>query len=162
MMATALLAATLVGSACSNVAVSTQVAPDANLAGRRSYAWVPNPQMGGEVDASIAGQYIHADVDQALQAHGFSPSGGQPPDVLVEYRVMLREQMEIAGGPGWGGISSYNYTQGTLIVALTNPQTGLFLWRGVAQGIVDPPGEGASHPENIQAAIQKMFEKFPN
>jgi len=161
-LAGALLAAAVFASACSNVAVNTELAPNANFAGRRTYAWLPNPQMGGAVDSSIAGQYIHADVDQALQAHGFQPAGGQPPDMLVDYRVIVRQQMDIEGGPGWGGVSTYHYTQGTLIVALTDPRSGLFLWRGVAQGIVDPQGANSSRPENIQSAIQKMFAQFPN
>ena len=161
-LAGALVAAAVFASACSNVAVNTELAPNANFAGRRTYAWLPNPQMGGAVDSSIAGQYIHADVDQALQAHGFQPAGGQPPDMLVDYRVIVRQQMDIEGGPGWGGVSTYHYTQGTLIVALTDPRSGLFLWRGVAQGIVDPQGANSSRPENIQSAIQKMFAQFPN
>ena len=161
-LAGALVAAAVFASACSNVAINTELAPNANFAGRRTYAWLPNPQMGGAVDSSIAGQYIHADVDQALQAHGFQPAGGQPPDMLVDYRVIVRQQMDIEGGPGWGGVSTYHYTQGTLIVALTDPRSGLFLWRGVAQGIVDPQGANSSRPENIQSAIQKMFAQFPN
>ncbi len=160
--AASLLVAGLFAAACSNVAVNTELAPGANFAGRQTYAWLPNPQMGGELDASIAGQYIHADVDQALQAHGFRPSGGQPPDMLVDYRVVLRQQMDIEGGPGWGGVSTYHYTEGTLVVALTDPRTSLFLWRGVAQGIVDPGAGGSSRPENIQSAVQKMFANFPN
>lgn len=159
MLSSALL---FVAVACSNVAVNTELAPGADLAGRKTYAWVPNPQMGGALDASIAGQEIHADVDQALQAHGYQPAGAQAPDMLVDYRVILRQQMDIQGGPGWGGVSTYNYTEGTLIVALTNPQDGYFLWRGIAQGIVDPTGSGSAQGQDIQSAIQQMFAKFPN
>lgn len=160
--ATALLAGLFVEVGCSNVMVNTELAPNASFTGRKTYAWMPNPQLDGALDASISGQYIHADVDHALQGHGFLPADGQRADMVVDYRVMLRQQMEIAGGPGWSGVSSYNYTQGTLIVALTDPQSGLFLWRGIAQGIVDPQGGDASRPENIQSAVQQMFAKFPN
>lgn len=149
-------------AACSSVMVNTERAPDADFAGRKTYAWVPNPQLDGAMDASISGQQIRADVDQALQTRGFQPAGSQPPDMLVDYRVILRQQMEIMGGPGWGGVSSYNYTQGTLIIALENPQNGYFLWRGVAQGIVDPQGGGSGQGGNIQSAVQQMFAKFPN
>jgi hypothetical protein len=40
---------------------------------RHTFAWEPNPQMGGKLDDSIAGQDIHAAVNDALEAHGRSP-----------------------------------------------------------------------------------------
>jgi len=70
--------------ACSNVAVNTELAPSADFAGRKTYAWAPNPQ------------------------------------------------------------------------------NGYFLWRGIAQGIVDPQGGGSGQGQNIQSAVQQMFAKFPN
>jgi hypothetical protein len=57
---------------CSPVTVSTSAAPGADFSTRHTYAWEPNPQMGGTLDDSIAGQDIHAAVNQALQTHGWT------------------------------------------------------------------------------------------
>ena len=160
--ATALLAGVGVLAACTGVSVSTERAPNADFTGRKTFAWVPNPQDGGQVDASIAGQRIHAEVEQALRAHGFTPAGGQPPDMLVEYRVILQERTQVEGGPGWGGITTYNYTQGTIIVMLTNPKDGLVLWRGVAEGSVPSMAGATGEDSKIPIAIQEMFARFPN
>lgn len=142
--------------------VNMEAAPNADFAARKTYAWQPNPQMGGQMDMSIAGQQIRAAVDQALQAKGFQQAAdGQMVNMLVDYRVVMRQQTELEGGVGWGGIQTYNYTTGTLIVILVDPSSGRFLWRGVAQSMVDPGNSGTGQGQNIQASIQKMFANFP-
>ena len=160
--ATALLAGLGLLAACSGISVSTERAPNADFAARKTFAWVPNPQDGGKLDASIAGQRIHAEVDQALRAHGFTPAGSQPPDMQVDYRVILQERTELAGGPGWGGMQTYNYINGTLIVMLKDPKDGLVLWRGIAEGIVPSVAGATGENSKIPTAIQEMFAKFPN
>ena len=147
---------------CSPVTVSTSTAPGADFSTLHTYAWEPNRQMGGTLDDSIAGQEIHAAVDQALQARGFRPAAGQPPDFLVDYHVRLQHESEVEGGGRWGWVSTYNYTEGTLIVALVDPKSKLFLWRGAAQAVVDPSTGGAKEQQGIQTAVQKMFANFPS
>jgi hypothetical protein len=159
--AAAILAGLGLLAACSGISVSTERAPGADFSARKTFAWVPNPQMGGEMETSIAGQRIRAEVEQALRAHGFAPSGGPSSDMLVDFRVILRQQTDLQGGARWGGVSTYHYTEGTLVVMLTNPKDGLVLWRGVAQGTVGSGGESGDGGK-IQAAVQQMFEKFPN
>ena len=160
--ATALLAGLGLLAACSGISVSTERAPNADFAARKTFAWVPNPQDGGKLDASIAGQRIHAEVDQALRAHGFTPAGALPPDMLVDYRVILQERTELTGGPGWGGIQTYNYTTGTFILMLENPKDGFVLWRGIAEGTVPSVGGATGEDSKIPMAVQKMFATFPN
>ncbi len=146
---------TLIG--CSPVTVSSGAAPTADFARLHTFAWEPNPQMGGTLDDSIAGQEIHTAVDQALEAHGFRPAAGQPPDFLVDYHVRLQHESEITGGR-WN-VEQFNYTEGTLMVALVDPKSKLFLWQGNAQGVVDSGGEPS---KDIQTVVQKMFAKFPS
>jgi Domain of unknown function (DUF4136) len=142
---------------CSPVTVSTGASPTADFAKLHTYTWEPNPQMGGTLDDSIAGQEIHAAVDQALQARGFQPAAGEPPDFLVDYHVKERHESEITGGR-WN-VEQFNYTEGTLMVALVDPKSKLFLWQGTAQGVVNDAGESS---KEIQTAVQKMFADFPS
>ena len=146
---------TLIG--CSSVTVSTGTSPSADFAKLHTFAWEPNPQMNGTLDNSIAGQEIHAAVNQALEAHGFRPAAGAPPDFLVDYRVRTRQESQLFGGR-WD-VQQYNYTVGTLMVALVDPKSKLFLWQGNAQGVIDPGGQPS--PE-IKTAVQKMFAEFPS
>jgi Domain of unknown function (DUF4136) len=146
---------TLIG--CSPVTVDSSMSPTADFATLHTFAWEPNAQMGGTLDDSIAGQEIHAAVNQALQERGFRPAAGQPPDFLVDYHVRLQHESEITGGR-WN-VEQFNYTEGTLMVALVDPKTKLFLWQGNAQGLVDPSGETA---KDIQTGVQKMFANFPS
>jgi len=146
---------TLLG--CSPVTVSTGTSPSADFSKLHTFAWEPNPQMEGNLDDSIAGQQIHAAVNQALEARGFRPAAGAPPDFLVDYRVKTQQESQVFGGR-WN-VEQFNYTMGTLMVALVDPKSKLFLWQGTAQGVVDPGGQPT--PE-IQTSVQKMFAKFPS
>lgn len=145
---------------CAPVTVSTSAAPGADFSTRHTFAWEPNRQMGGNMDNSIAGQEIHAAVDEALEAHGFRPAEGQPPDMLVDYHVRLQNESEIEGGR-WQ-VQEYHYTEGTLIVALADPETKRELWRGAAQQLVDPSASGDKQAQDIRNAVQKMFANFPS
>jgi hypothetical protein len=142
---------------CSPVTVSTETSPTADFSTLHTFAWEPNPQEGGTVDDSIAGQNIHAAIEQALEARGFRPAAGQPPDFLVDYRVKTQNESQVFGGR-WN-VQQYNYTLGTLMVALVNPETKLFLWQGTAEGVVDPGGQTTP---DIQQSVQKMFANFPS
>jgi uncharacterized protein DUF4136 len=144
---------------CAPATVSTSTAPNADLSTRHTFAWEPNGQMGGELDDSIAGQNIHAAVNDALEAHGFRPAAGQLPDMLVDYHVRLQNESEIEGGR-WQ-VQEYQYTVGTLIVALVAPETKRFLWRADAQGTVDRSASGDNQAQDIRNAVQKMFANFP-
>jgi hypothetical protein len=145
---------------CAPVTVSTSKAPDADFSTRHTFAWEPNRQMGGDMDNTIVGQQIHAAVNEALEAHGFEPVAGQPPDMLVDYHVRTQNESEIEGGR-WQ-VQEYHYTEGTLIVALVDPASKRFLWRGAAEQIVDPSASGDQQAQDIQNAVQKMFADFPS
>jgi len=121
---------TLIG--CAPITVSTRTASNADLSMRHTFAWEANRRWAGNLDHSIAGQDIHTVVNEALEVHGFRPADGQPPDLLVDYHVRLQHESEISGGR-WQ-IEEYHYTEGTLIVALVDPESKRFLWRGAAQG----------------------------
>jgi hypothetical protein len=77
---------------CAPVSVNTSTAPNADLSTRHTFAWEPNGQMGGELDDSIAGQNIHAAVDDALETHGFRHAAGEAPDMLVDCHVRLQNE----------------------------------------------------------------------
>lgn len=142
---------------CSPVTVSSDVSPTANFTDLHTFALEPNRQMDGRLDQSIAGQEIHAAVNEALEARGFGPANGQPPDFLVDHRVTTQHQFEIFGGR-WN-VQEYHYTLGTLMVALVDPKTNLFLRQGDAQGIVDPDGDAT---RDIRPAVRKMSADSPS
>jgi hypothetical protein len=45
------------------------------------------------------------------------------------------------------------------MVAPVDPKSQLLLWQGDAQGVVSADGKPS---QGIQAAVQKMFAKFPS
>jgi hypothetical protein len=143
---------------CNPITVNTATSPTADFANRHTFAWERNPQMGGTLDDTVVGQEIHAAVNDALEAHGFRPAAaGESPDLLVDYHVKTQHESEITGGR-WN-VEQFNYTEGTLLVALVEPKSKLFHWQGNAQSVVNAGGESS---EDIQKAVQKMFADFPS
>jgi hypothetical protein len=142
---------------CNPVTVNTSTSPTADFANLHTFAWERNRQMHGTLDDSIVGQEIHAAVNEALEAHGFRPAAGAPPDFLVAYHVTERHESQITGGR-WN-VEEFHYTEGTLLVALVDPKSKLFLWQGTAEGTVNP---GGASSQEIQKAVHKMFANFPS
>jgi Domain of unknown function (DUF4136) len=71
----------------------------------------------------------------------------------------LQNESEIKGDR-WQ-VQEYHYTVGTVSVALAEPDSKQFLWRGGAQGILDPSASGDKQAQDIRDAVQKMFADFP-
>ena len=97
------------------------------------------------------------------------------PDLLVHYWVGKKEKQRVEGtgptvgvygrrgpygyGGGYSGVTTYEYTEGTLIVDLVTPANSELVWRG---NIVDTLTD--SKEKNLQIAqegIAKAFAEYP-
>jgi hypothetical protein len=165
---------------CSSVQVRSTEIPNANLAQRRTFAFMTpvRPDVpAAEWDQSPAGQQIHRQIAQDLIAKGYTPAApGTQPDFLVAYRTQLRERTEVtnwgyggdpwAWGWGWGGwawdgpdVSVRQYTEGTLVVDFVDPTTHRALWRGTAVGVVNHPEN--PNPDKVAKAVNKLMRRLP-
>ena len=66
------------------------------------------------------------------------------------------------GWYGGGGVNTYQYQQGTLIIDFVDAESKQLVWRGTAEGVV---GEGKTDPEKAQKKIDeivgKMLKDYP-
>jgi hypothetical protein len=65
------------------------------------------------------------------------------------------------GGPyyGGGGINVNSYTQGQVIVDVTDPRTSELLWRG--QGLEPVSSDPAKYTSELQGVVNAVVAKFP-
>lgn len=104
-----------------------------------------------------------------LQKRNYTLSD-QNPQLLLHYHIIVEDKSAIVTepfgyvyGPYWMRRQQqlYTYTQGTLILDLMDTHINQLVWRGWAVTTID----GISSPEEIDAlidaAVRKMFIKFP-
>ena len=163
---------------CSGPTVRTDFDPAADFTAFRTYAFagLTDVNQGGVLDNSLVRKRLEKMVGQQLSSKGLREVGmGDNPDLLVHYWVGLKEKQRIEStgptvgmygrrgaygwGAGYGGVTSYEYTEGTLIVDLVTPEKKELVWRGSMVGTLKDSKE-----KNLQMAheaIAKAFEDYP-
>jgi hypothetical protein len=129
---------------------------------------------------SITNDQLRADLSQAFHSRGYVPVGRQGADFLVAYYAGTREKfVPTYWGPEWdpGWRYSYwgrdgwawpyegpaysvsEYTQGQLIVDVTDRRTNQLLWRG--QGVAHVSDNPAKYANELQRAVNAVVARFP-
>ncbi|HNC30993.1 MAG TPA: DUF4136 domain-containing protein [Cyclobacteriaceae bacterium] len=160
-------------SACSpSLKVQTDYDPDYDLWSYASFDWarvdssvIRNPQYYTDLNE----RRIKEAVMRQLSKRGYQLTNDKP-DLLIQYHIVVEDKTAIATepfgyvyGPYWmqSKQNTYHYTQGTLILDLTDTRINQLIWRGWAVSDVD----GGDSPEEINAlvnaAVRKMFDTFP-
>jgi hypothetical protein len=175
---TALIAAiSLVG--CATMAVDSDFDPAANFTGLKAYAWLPEP--GGQGDDNKARNplmdaYIRTAIEKGLAAKGYVL--GDAPDFQVGYHASVqgRQSVQVMNsyygyGPGWYGPAMmapsvpvaqvYEYSEGTLIIDIVDPEARKLVWRGSAQADLDRNPSTEQKQHKVDEAVTKILERFP-
>ncbi len=86
------------------------------------------------------------------------------PDLLVHINLVTTERQKLFANYNysyWGPRNDYviNYTEGTLVIDLTDAARHKLVWQGVAVGIVK---EGSRNVEQqIGKVVEQLFAKYP-
>ncbi len=161
------LCATVLALTCSPVSVRHDYDPQANFNNLRTFSWLPIPQKA-EVNQLVV-RRIRDAVTNELQAKGLQRNS-QNPDFLIAMHGTSKEKLEIQdwgyssrSSAYWGGrdISIRQYTEGTLILDFIDAKSKQLIWRGVAQGAVDPGATPEQRTKRINDGVAKLFAKFP-
>ncbi len=171
----ALLAVATTLAACASkntVRIDAERSPTADFYAYRTYDFVipppvetRDPPQGGR---TLLAWHIRSVVDRQLSARGFTKASSGRPDLLVDYRLDIRDKnvetfsdyaaYRESGGKGWlTEAFVYGYQEGTVTVEIDEAATGRLIWRATASGLVDPE----MHDEQVRDAVQRMFERFP-
>jgi hypothetical protein len=172
--AAALLALLGLGSGCSTIAVDADWNPNARFEGMKSWAWLPrHPEKPAPetVDATLLNQRIENAVEDELAARGFTLTE-EVPDFYVAYHVAIENKLEartlysgwgpgVWVGPMWSETYIDEYQLGTLLIDFIDPARLEVIWRGRAQGRVEPLRSPEKREARVREAVTKVLAQFP-
>ena len=170
----------LVLPACNAFNVKTDYDQTADFASFKTFAFGGPAEMnrGGIYDNTLMQKRIESAVVRELTAKGLRQVGlEESHDLLVHYWVNVLDKQRLEsggtsvgvargprGGYGWGagyggGVTTYEYKEGTLILDLIEPAKKELVWRATIVGTLQD-----STKENVELgneAVAKAFQDYP-
>jgi Domain of unknown function (DUF4136) len=162
--------------------VRTAADPEANLATLRTFRVLPTPTSRGAAPTSktdpmlqnsIMNRALRQDLAQAFERRDYSVDTTNP-NFAVAYYTSAKDKLNVTywdyGYPFWrpwrwwgwyGGPAETvsQYTQGTVIVDVIDPNTKQLLWRG--QGVSDVSDNPQKYAQELEKTITAIVDKFP-
>ncbi len=173
-------------AACASaVQVRTALSPDASLSGLHTFRVQPTPKPSiasaqSSSDPmlvnSISNRALRGDLRQGFEKLGYAVNDSTP-DFCVAYYASTNQQLDITAWDygyslrprwwrGWGPRyrDMYEpmvtqYTQGTVIVDVFDPNNKELLWRG--QGVAAVSDNQDQYVQELQATVAAILAKFP-
>lgn len=174
------LALGLLAAGCAGPSkVLTNFDPSAEFPAFRTFAFtgLTDKDQGGVLDNSLLRKRIEAMVGQQLTAKGLQQVGPEErSDLLVHFWVGVKDKQRVestgmpagayGGRYGWGpnypyggGVTTYEYQEGTLIVDLVESSKKELVWRATIVGTL--LGSQEENLKMVDIGIAKAFEDYP-
>jgi len=164
--------------ACGGMNIQAGSDPEKDLSEATSFEWMEReqPEISRRATREHLDERIRAAVEGALTAQGLTEGTPGHADLVLAYYVGMDGALDImlvntypddrwGVGRGWGlytGRSERTLEQGTLIVDMFDSETGLLVWRGVAEAEIDRTDDLQKRSELVNEAVQKLMSQFPN
>lgn len=135
----------------------------------KTFGWVLDTEKpadsplapGGEIDTMVRNA-----IDAQLRAQGFKPAMDGEADFVVSFDGVLEPELEItsvrrqiAEGVAWvvdGSISSFY--RGTLVISISDGETGNPVWSGWTTDKIKKQGE--IDQQKVSKAVKKILRRF--
>lgn len=149
------------------------------LAAGATYAWAPTSsatidQASAVLANEITGKRLQLAIEAALAGHGYRKQAGVGADLAVSFHVAVEQQkgarvtdngVRVCGWRGcvrtWSGapvVTTYNYTQGTLVIDLVNRDSGALVWRAASEKRIKASDLSQSQ---LNALVAQMMKSLP-
>lgn len=177
----------LLVAGCSTLRVKSDYDREFDFSRLHTFAWLDPPvrsepesgPMSELIDPfarnSILDKRVRQAVERELLARGYRKGGDGRAEFRLQYFVIIKDRTKIRsypratygyyGGPygygygaGWGGVSSYNYKEGTLILDVIDSRTNMLAWRGWAVGV---NRDGYYTDAKVGEAVKLVLDQFP-
>ena len=174
--------ALLFAPACTTIDVKTDFDPSADFTRFHTFAFagLTDITKTGLLDNSLTRKRIEIAISRELTKKGVREVNmDEHPDLLVHYWLGTKDKQRVqgttsgpsggyyggyyGGGYGWGAgyttVTTYDYTEGTLVVDLVEPVKKELQWRATMVAILADTAQ--ENTELGNKAIIKAFENYP-
>ena len=134
----------------------------------KTYDWMTVPEKANINSLNV--ERVKKAVSAELQAKGLMMTSNNP-DFLIAEHLGRKDKVQITNwgygyGPhggyrGAGGISTYEYEEGSLILDFVDAKSKKMIWRGVAKADVNNTDTPEKSEKLITEAVQKILKNFP-
>lgn len=182
-MTTAIVSLWLAG--CSSLSVNYDYNQQVDFTNYKTYDWLPFPK-DLEADELNRTRFITA-VENNLASKGITQNASKP-DFEIATHFGKETKIDITNwgygyapnsfysgygyrypgrygyAPGYattGGVSTYEYEQGTLILDFVDANTDQLIWRATAKAIVSPASTPEKQTKKINDAVKEILAGFP-
>jgi hypothetical protein len=167
----------LAAGGCAGPKVITDFDPSAEFSAFHTFAFtgLTDRDQGGVLDNTLLRKRIEEIVGQQLTAKGLRQVGVEDrSDLLVHFWVRVKDKQRVEstgmtagpyggryGGAGYygGGVTTYEYEEGTLIVDLAESSKKELVWRATIVAILR--GSPEENLELVNKGVAKAFEAYP-
>lgn len=125
-----------------------------DFASLRTYNWLP--LSASSTEGEWIAKRIKREVDTQLQAKGLSVVS-EKPDFLITFMGRSKKQLKDERYYG----EAPTYLKGALVVVFLDGGTRKKIWRGKAEGALDPTPTPEERDRNIKRVITDMLSDFP-
>ena len=174
--------ASFCAQACTTIDVKTDFDPSADFTRFHTFAFagLTDITKTGLLDNSLTRKRIETSISRELTKKGVREVNmDERPDLLVHYWLGTKDKQRVqgttsgpsggyyggyyGGGYGWGAgyttVTTYDYTEGTLVVDLVEPVKKELQWRATMVAILADTAQ--ENTELGNKAIIKAFENYP-
>jgi hypothetical protein len=138
----------------------------------KSYSWLATPEKSNM--NNLDKKRIKLAVNSVLKTKGFENKFHNP-DFLIAYHLGTKDKVDVRTwgygyGPhgrywggywGNGGVSVYQYEEGTLIIDFVDSNSKNLLWRGAAKSVIDDAKTPEKRDSIIYEAVYQILKNFP-
>ncbi len=144
-----------------------------DFAGLQRFEWLPVPEAAG-MDGLVVDQIVET-VNATLQSKGLTRTSDNP-DFLIAQHLGKADKVQVTNwgygygpyggywggfyGPG-GGVSTYEYEEGTLILDFVDATSKKLIWRGSAKAEIENVDTPKKREKIVNEAVQEILKKFP-
>jgi len=138
----------------------------------KTYNWLPIPETSNMNSLDLI--RIKKAVRAELNAKGLKKASHKP-GFLIAAHLGTKDRINArpwgygygpygrywGGHWGFGGVSVYQYEEGTLIIDFVEPSSKNLFWRGAAKSEIDKATTPEKRDKMINEAVQKILKNFP-
>ena len=145
----------------------------ANFANLKTYDWMAVPEKSS-VDSFVVENVKNA-VNAELKVKGLTMTSSNP-DFLIAEHLGKKDKVQVTDwgygygpyGGYWGGywgpnggVSTYEYQEGSLILDFVDAKSKKLIWRGAAKAEVQNIKNPEQREKLINEAVKEILKKYP-